>query len=82
MRNYVRFDVTCRQQPWKTRTLYVYYIKDSEGWLPLPPNICDYGCGLPECNDCVREVWKLSKATHPFTSEDLIRTTMNQFGID
>lgn len=81
VRNYVKFPIRCRRWPLKTETLYVYYLRDADGWLPLPPNICDNGCGLPACNACVSEVWELSKSKHPLTDEDLLRIALGQADI-
>lgn len=81
MRNYVKFPIRCRLRPWKTEVLYVYYLRDAGKWLPLPPNICDNGCGLLECNACVLDVWELSKNKHPLTDDDLIRIAFGQASI-
>ena len=79
MHNYVKFPVRCRRNPHKTETLYVYYLRDDDGWFPLPPIICDNGCGLHACNTCTQDVWEKSKTTHPLTQEEQFRKMMAQF---
>lgn len=62
MPNPVAFLVQCRLYPLRQERIYVYYVERGGKQFPLPPNICDNGCGEAACQECVAAV--LSAALH------------------
>lgn len=63
--NKVDFIVKCRMYPANKETISVYYIKNGNDWVPMPPSICDNGCGSKECRYCIDAVISQAAAEVP-----------------
>lgn len=56
MPNYIDFTVSCPMDKSRTESIRVYYVQVDGSWLPLPPNICDNGCGSDICSRCIADL--------------------------
>lgn len=65
MRNYIPFTVWCRLRPWKSETLYGYYVPAREGWLLYGINPCDNSGNEPTCRECIAAVLPMAERTNP-----------------
>ena len=65
MQNKVHFTVQCRLHPGREESLCVSYVKQDRTWIPLPPNICDNGCGEDACRQCVVTALQQALAQQP-----------------
>lgn len=63
--NKVDLVVKCRMSPANKEAITVYYVKCENEWVPMPPSICDNGCGSEACKRCIDEVYAKAAAEVP-----------------
>ena len=65
MLNYLDFSIPCPIANGRAEKFRVYYYKQDSGWLPLPVDICDNGCGSDICINCAASVFKQAADREP-----------------
>lgn len=51
-RRVVKFTVNCPLYPFSKQTMWMEFVRQESGWLPLPCNGCDMMGGDPTCEKC------------------------------